>query len=254
MILTIDIGNTNIKLGLFEGDSLRYSFRLSSHSQKTSDEYGVDMIEHLARKGYQASIVHGIIIGSVKPSLNYSYERACEYYFGIRPLFVGSGIKTGIDVKYDNPKEVGADRIAGCVAAVATYGAPLIVIDCGTATTYNVINAKKQFVGGAIAPGLKTSADHLSMAAARLPNVELSIPESTIGRSTITNMQSGIIYSYIGGVQYMVSRIASEMGCKLRVVATGGLSEIVARTCAVFDVIDRGLTLAGLNIIYGLNA
>ncbi|MDR3021239.1 MAG: type III pantothenate kinase [Clostridiales bacterium] len=254
MILAIDIGNTNIKIGVFNKDILAFSFRLSSRPPRTSDEYGVDIVAQLDRNGVAPDKIKGIVIGSVNPNLNYSFERVCEYYFGKKALFVGSGIKTGMDIKYDNPKEVGADRIAGCVAAVYKYGAPLIVIDCGTATTFNVINAQKQFLGGAISMGLKTGADSLSNSAARLPEIELIAPTMVVGKNTIANMQSGIIYGFIGAVEYIVNSIKRELNTDFKVICTGGLSQLLKSHSSVFDVVDRSLTLYGLYRIFLLNA
>jgi len=254
MILTIDIGNTNIKLGIFDGDVLKVSFRLSSRPTKTSDEYGVDILTQLDRHGIGSKDINGIIIGSVNPNLNFSFERVCEYFFDIKPLFVGSGIKTGIDVKYDNPKNLGADRIADCVGAVHKYGAPLIVVDCGTATAFNVVNANKQFVGGVIGIGLKTSADSLSNSAAKLPEFDFAIPTTVVGKNTITNMQSGIVYGFVGAVENILKKIKQEINLDCKVIATGGQSELLKECSTVIDILDRELTLYGLYCIYTVNA
>ncbi len=253
MILVIDIGNTNIKLGVFEGDEMKYSTRLSSSTHKTSDEYYLSIKDLFATKGIGFSDITGVILSSVNPNLNYTFEHLISVYFGVKPLIVGSGIKTGLNVKYDNPKEVGADRIVNSVGAIKTYGAPCIVIDCGTATTFNVINEKGEFAGGAISFGLKASADALYQKAAKLPKIELVKPDKAIGKSTITNMQSGLIYGYIGMVEYIVKKLKSEMGGNPKVIATGGLSEIVSGESKVIDVVDRALTLRGLNILYKIN-
>ncbi|MCL1945129.1 MAG: type III pantothenate kinase [Firmicutes bacterium] len=253
MILTIDIGNTNTKFGIYNNDKLAYSFRLSSRPTKTSDEYGVDILTQLARHQVQPKDIKGIIVGSVNPSLNFSYERVCEYFFDIKPLFVGSGIKTGIDVKYDNPKNLGADRIADCVGAVHKYGSPLIVVDCGTATAFNVVNSQRQFVGGVISIGLNTSAESLSKNAAKLPEFDFAIPSTVVGRNTITNMQSGIVYGFVGAVEKIIELIKIEIGIDCKVVATGGQSELLKQHSQVIDVIDRSLTLDGLYQIYLAN-
>ncbi len=252
MNLTIDIGNTNIKCGVFDGDKLVYSLRLASSASKTSDEYGLTMRDLLESNGISVKDIDGVIMSSVNPNLNYTFEHMSQYYFGTRPLVVGGGIKSGIRIRYDNPKEVGADRIVNSVAAYYTYGGPVIVIDCGTATTFNYINAQGEFLGGAISFGLKTSMDALTSATAKLPKIELVAPAEVLGRNTITNMQSGIIYGFIGMVEYLVRRLKEEVG-DAKVVATGGLSEIVARDSSAIDVVDRTLTLRGLNIIYNLN-
>lgn len=252
MILTIDIGNTNIKCGVFDGDKLVYSLRLASSVSKTSDEYGLTMSDLLAQNGISRKDITGVIISSVNPNLNYTFEHMSNYFFGVKPLMIGSGIKTGLNIKYDNPKEVGADRIVNSVAAYYTYGGPVIVIDCGTATTFNYINAKGEFLGGAISFGLKTGMDALTAATAKLPKIELVAPLKALGKTTITNMQSGIIYGFIGMVEYMVKKLKAEEG-EAKVIATGGLSEIISESSAIIDKVDRTLTLRGLNIIYNLN-
>ncbi len=254
MVLAIDIGNTNIKLGIFDGDALRDSTRLSSSTHKTSDEYYLSIKDLFQTKGIAFSDIDGVIMSSVNPNLNYTFEHLISVYFHQKPMVVGSGIKTGLNIRYDNPKEVGADRIVNSVAAYHTYGGPCVVIDCGTATTFNVVSEKGEFLGGAISFGLKSSADALSQKASKLPKIELIRPERAIGKSTITNMQSGIINGYIGMVEYIVKKLKGEMrGDNIKVIATGGLSEIVSADSDVIDVVDRTLTLRGLNILYKMN-
>ena len=254
MIIGIDIGNTNIKLGVFDGGKLIDSLRLSSSNRKTADEYYYN-IKNMLSDRIEFSRIDGAIIASVNPHLNYTVEHMITHYFGVKPVIVGGGIKTGLNIKYDNPKEVGADRIVNSVAAYRTYGGPCIVVDCGTATTFNVISSKGEFLGGAISFGLKSAAEALGSAAAKLPNVELVKPEKVINKSTITNMQSGIVYGYVGLVEYLVRAIKREIEEPgVKVVATGGLSEIVSAESDVFDYVDRTLTLRGLNILYNLNA
>ena len=252
MILAIDIGNTNVKCGVFDGDKLVYSLRLATSVSKTSDEYGLALRDLLRGNGIERSMINGVIMSSVNPNLNYTFEHMIGFYFGVKPLMIGNGLKTGINIKYDNPKEVGADRIVNSVAAYYTYGGPVIVIDCGTATTFNYVNEKAEFLGGAISFGLKTSADALCASAAKLPKIELIAPKKAVGRTTITNMQSGIINGFIGMVEYIVGKIKAEEG-DAKVVATGGLSEIISRSSTVIDVVDRTLTLRGLNMIYKMN-
>lgn len=255
MLLAIDIGNTNIKIGVFDGENLVHSFRLSTIQGRTGDEYGLDILAQLASKKITENDVHGAIMSSVKPGLNYTFEHACDYYMGVRPLVVGSGIKIGLNIKYDNPREVGADRIVNSVAAFYTYGGPCITIDCGTATTFNVISEKGEFLGGAIGHGLKSAAEALSQSAEKLPKIELNMPRRVVGRTTISNMQSGLLHGYIGMAERIVRLIKKETGyTDAKVVATGGLSEIIKKHSDVIDVLDRTLTLRGLNIIYGLNA
>jgi type III pantothenate kinase len=254
MVLAIDIGNTNIKLGIFDGDELKDSTRLSSSTHKTSDEYYLSIKDLFLTKGIAFSDIDGVIMSSVNPNLNYTFEHLISVYFHQKPMVVGSGIKTGLNIRYDNPKEVGADRIVNSVAAYHTYGGPCVVIDCGTATTFNVVSEKGEFVGGAISFGLKSSADALSQKASKLPKIELVKPEKAIGKSTITNMQSGIINGYIGMVEYIVKKLKEEMkGDNIKVIATGGLSEIVSADSNIIDVVDRTLTLRGLNILYKMN-
>lgn len=254
MVIVFDIGNTNIKMGVFDGDELVDTLRMAS-TNKTGDEYWLLIKDLLAVKNISPRDVEGAIISSVNPNLNYTFEHVVETYLGVKPMTVGAGLKTGLRIKYDNPKELGADRVAGCVAASKLYGAPCIVIDCGTATTFNVVSEDNEFLGGAISFGLKAASESLSAAAAKLPKVELSAPPSVIGKTTITNMQSGIIFGYSGMIEAMVARIKTECGMQnAKVVATGGIADIVNRCVSVIDVVDRTLTLRGLNILYRLNA
>ncbi|MCL2375193.1 MAG: type III pantothenate kinase [Firmicutes bacterium] len=252
MILVFDIGNTNIKVGLFDGEQLIESKRLASNSTKTGDEYWLQMRDMFTGKNINPNDISGVIMASVNPNINYTIENMVLYYLQQKPLVVGSGCKCGLNIKYDNPKEVGADRIVGCAAAYYTYGGPCVVVDCGTATTFNVVTEKGEFVGGPIAFGLKSSSDALSKQAAKLPKIELNFPQKVVGKNTIANMQSGILYGYIGMVEYLLTKIKAEMGdCK--VIATGGISEIVGKHSSMIDKFDRTLTLRGLNIIYNLN-
>ncbi len=253
MILVMDIGNTNIKIGIFDGNELVASLRLSSSNRKTSDEYYYN-VKNMLDKSITPAKIKGAIISSVNPHLNYTMEHMVTHYFKVKPLTVGGGIRTGLNIKYDNPKEVGADRIVNSVAAYRTYGGPCIVVDCGTATTFNAISEKGEFLGGAISFGLKASAEALGSSGAKLPTVELTKPETVINKTTISNMQSGIINGYIGMIEYIVRGMKSEFSAdKVKVIATGGLSEIVSASSDVFDVVDRTLTLRGLNMLYNLN-
>ncbi len=254
MIIVFDIGNSNIKLGVFDGDELKYTLRMAS-TNKTGDEYWLLIKDMLSVRGLSPRDVTGAIISSVNPNLNYTFEHMVKTYFGFEPMIVGAGLKTGLNIKYDNPRELGADRVAGCVAAYRLYGGPCIVIDCGTATTFNVVSADGELLGGAISFGLKAAAESLSVAAARLPKVELVVPAKAVGRTTITNMQSGIIFGYSGMIESMVTRIRRETGFSdAKVVATGGISDIVNQCVNIIDIVDRTLTLRGLNIIYKINS
>lgn len=253
MVVVFDIGNTNIKMGVFDGDDLEYTLRMAS-TNKTGDEYWLLIKDMLAVKSIGLNAIDGGIISSVNPNLNYTFEHMVETYFGFKPMTVGPGLKTGLNVKYKNPKELGADRVAGCVAATKLYGAPCIVIDCGTATTFNVISEDGELLGGAISFGLKAATEALSSAAAKLPEIELAVPTQAIGRTTIANMQSGVIFGYSGMIESMVARLKAEADIpNAKVIATGGISDIVNKCVSAIDVVDRTLTLRGLNILYKLN-
>lgn len=254
MILCLDVGNTNIKYAVFDGQTLKLSFRMATEHKRTSDEYGVQLISILNNNGIDAEQITGGIISSVVPSLDYTLDRMCRIYLQIKPLMLGPGLKTGLNLKVDDAKEVGADRVVNNVAAVKKYGYPLIVVDFGTATTFNVIDERGQFIGGVIAPGIKGSLDSLVNGTAKLPRVEIERPERVIGKNTVTNMQSGIFYGFAGLVEYLVKRIKREMKCEnVKVVATGGFSEVIAKEISCIDEVDKLLTLNGLNYLYNLN-
>ena len=253
MILVFDIGNTNIKAGLFLGDKLIESMRLTSSVSKTGDEYWLLLRDIFTAKNISPKDVKGVVVGSVNPNINYTIENMVSYYIGVKPLIVGGGIKCGLNIKYDNPKEVGADRIVGALAAYTTYGGPCIIVDCGTATTFSVVSEKGEFLGGPISFGLKTAADALSRAAAKLPNIELIFPPKAVNKNTMQNMQSGILFGYVGLIEYLLTKIKSEAGESTKVIATGGISDLVIRQSKMFDIVDRTLTLRGLNMIHGLN-
>ena len=255
MLLVIDIGNTNIKLGVYDGDDLVQSWRMSVKVTRTSDEFGILMLNLFASEHMKFEDIDGIIMSSVVPSLNYTIEHACEYYMHITPLTIGVGIKTGLNIKYFNPGELGADRIVNSVGAYRLYGGPCIIVDFGTATTFNAISAKGEFLGGCIAPGIKSSLDSLTNNAAKLPRVELNKPEHVIGKNTISNIQAGTIYGVTGLVDYIVKKMKDEIGGEnIKVIATGGLSELIVQEKKdIIDVVDRYLTLKGLKIIYDMN-
>lgn len=255
MILTLDIGNTNIKTALFEGMEMRQYWRISTNRARSSDEYGIILMDLLNHNGIPASSVDGIIMSSVVPQINFTIEHMCRNYFGHEPMKIEPGVKTGINIKYENPREVGSDRIANAVAAYELYGGPCITIDFGTATTFGAISERGEFLGGAICPGLKLAAEALTERAAKLPRFELAKPETVIGRNTITNMQSGIVYGYIGQVNYLVERMKRELGAlNAKVIATGGLAVLVGEESNAIDVMDGLLTLKGLCLIYAKNA
>jgi len=254
MVFTMDIGNTNIKMGLFKGKELVRTWRMSTNRTSSSDEYGMLVTNLFRSAGLKTEAVRGIMISSVVPSINYTIEHMCNDYFGIKPKMVAPGVKTGINIQYDNPRELGADRICNAVAAHACYGAPCIFIDFGTATTFGVVNEKGAFMGGCICPGLKLASDALVRGTAKLPNFELVKPESVIGKNTIANLQAGMIYGYVGQVEYLVKKLKKELGREdAIVVATGGMSRMIASETEVIDHLDGLLTLKGLRLIYERN-
>lgn len=252
MLLVIDVGNTNIKIGAFDGKALSGSWRMSSNVSKTSDEYGLALLSLLAHSGISTDSINGIIISSVIPSLNYTLEHTCRHYIGCDPMFVGKGVKTKINIKYDNPKEVGADRIVNCVAAYEKYGGPCIVVDFGTATTFSIVNANGEFTGGCICPGLKMSIEALTQRTSKLPRIELAFPQNIVGKSTVSGMQSGALYGHVGQVDYLLEGIKQEMG-EAFVVATGGMSALITEKSKQIDKADALLTLEGLRILYEWN-
>ena len=254
MILTLDIGNTNIKTALFDDMEMRRYWRISTDRQRSSDELGILMMNLLQYNNIAPDEIEGIMMSSVVPQINFTVEHMCRNYFGIEPLKIGPGVKTGINIRYENPRELGSDRIANAVAAYELYGGPCITIDFGTATSFGVISSKGEFLGGAISPGLKLAAEALTERAAKLPRFELSKPDLVIGRNTVTNMQAGIIYGYIGQVNYLVERMKRELNAPdAKVVATGGLAVMIAEESKAIDVLDGLLTLKGLRLIYAKN-
>ena len=254
MLLAIDLGNTNIKYGVFDGGELVASFRVSSRISRTADEYGSVLVGLLSDSGINKSDIDGIIFSSVIPALNYTICHMCEFFFGVSPLIVGPGIKTGLNIKADNPKEVGADIIVNSVSAINKYKGPIVVIDFGTATTFDVINEKSELLGVVIAPGIKTSLEGLVSKTAQLPMVELDAPKTIIGKNTKHCMQAGVIFGFSGLVENILRKIKKELGVsEIKVVATGGLGEIIAREVKTIDIVDRTLTLDGLRMIYELN-
>ncbi|MBD5560290.1 MAG: type III pantothenate kinase [Clostridia bacterium] len=252
MIFVMDVGNTNIKCGFFEQGELRHSFRLATDLEATSDEYGVKLLAFTDHLGIRPEEVEGIIVSSVIPSINYTIEHMGRLYFHQKPHFVEPGIRTGINICYDNPKELGADRIVNAVAAYELFGGPVIVIDFGTATTFGAISESGDFLGGAICTGLRISAEALTNNTAKLPRIELVQPGQIINRTTVSSMQAGIIYGYVGQVRYIVSKMREEIG-PARVIATGGFSQLMAEQTDVIDEVVPTLTLQGLERIYQKN-
>ncbi len=255
MIICLDVGNTNIKYAVYDGDKLVMSFRIATESKKTSDEYGGQLLSILENKNIRPEDITGGIISSVVPPLDYTLENMCRTYLNIKPLLLVPGLKTGMNLRVDNAKEVGADRVVNNVSAVRKYGYPLIVVDFGTATTFNVIDGKGEFIGGVIAPGIKGSLDSLVNGTAKLPRVEIERPAKVIGKNTVTNMQSGIVYGFAGLVAYIVRKIKQELKDEsIKTVATGGFSEVIANEISCIDYVDKLLTLEGLKYLYDLNS
>lgn len=255
MILTVDIGNTNVKIGLFENGKLCKSFKMSTDVKRTSDEYAALLLQLLSHSKIGEKDINGAIVSSVIPQLDYTFTNVITHLFGVKPMLVGVGVKTGLAIKYENPRELGSDRIITCVAAEKKFGAPFILVDFGTATTFNVVNEKKEFVGGAITLGLKASIESLANCTAKLPNVELETPNKSVAQTTRKAIQSGVIFGAVGQVKYMIDRIKRETGLvNAQVIATGGLSNIVNGIESLFDHIDRELSLLGLYEIYKQNA
>lgn len=253
MLLVFDIGNTNMVLGAYEGKNLLQHWRISTDRQKTGDEYGMLINNLFDYGGLSIKDIEAVIISSVVPPLVVPLVKMCQRYFNVEPLVVGPGIKTGIFIKYENPREVGADRIVNAVAAHHKYGGPLIIVDFGTATTFCVIAENGDYLGGAIAPGIGISTEALFQRAAKLPRIELVKPKNVICRNTVTSMQSGIIYGFVGQVDGIVRRMKEEMGRDAFVVATGGLANLIATESSTIDTVEHFLTLEGLQIIYELN-
>ena len=256
MIICIDVGNTNIKYAVYDKDELKVSFRVSTDFKRTSDEYGEQIIGMLDIKGIKVENIEGGIVSSVVPSLDYTIDKMCEIYLHIQPLHIAPGLKSGLNIRCDDAREVGADRIVNCVSAIVGYGdgTPMIVVDFGTATTFNIISENNEFIGGVIAPGIKGSLDSLVNGTAKLPRVEIEAPKSIIAKNTVTNMQAGIVFGFAGLVEYIVKRIKKELKAPVvKTIATGGFSNIISKEIEGIDVVDKLLTLKGLKYLYDLN-
>jgi type III pantothenate kinase len=253
MLMTIDIGNTNISLGVYQGDILGPSWRVSTDHQRMPDEYGLQLDGLLKHGGLLPADITGVCLASVVPQLTGVFLQACQEYLNLDPLVVDAGVKTGVRVLYETPKAVGADRIVDAAAVQNLYGGPACVVDFGTGTTFDAISAEGDYLGGAIAPGIGIAADALFSRAAKLPKVDLNTPPSVIGKNTPHAMQSGLIFGYVGLVEGMVARFKRELGPDMKVIATGGLTEIIARETDVIDIVAPWLTLDGLRIIWLMN-
>lgn len=253
MLLVIDVGNTDTVLGVYDGDELVHDWRIRTNAGHTVDEYGILIYNLYKASRISSRAVRDIIISCVVPPMLNIFDDFCLKYFNVKPIIVGPGIKTGMPIFYDNPKEVGADRIVNAVAAFAKYKRELIVVDFGTATTFDYISPRGEYMGGCIAPGIMISTEALFDRAAKLPRVELSKPKNIIAKDTVSSMQAGIMYGYAGLVDGIVERIRREAGSNPLVVATGGLAKVIAPETKTIEVVEDMLTLEGLRIIYNMN-
>ena len=252
MLLVMDIGNTNIKLAVYDGDKNLGSWRVAVIEKSTADEYGITIKNLFSLVGISFDDIDGAIISSVVPSMNYTIEHMCQYYINVNPIFVSHDLDLGMEILYDNPRQLGSDRLVNSIAAATLYGVPCIVLDVGTATTFSVVDKNGAFAGGVIAPGLKSSINALSESASKLPFIEIQTPKKVIGTSTVENMQAGAVYGFIGLIDNIINMIRNEL-CddSVKIIATGGLFEVIKDKYSkeIFTV-DRSLTLKGLKIIY----
>lgn len=253
MLLLFDVGNTNIVLGVYRGEDIVAYWRIATDRSKTADEYGILLLQLFTAAKIDLSCISAMAIASVVPPLNNILQDMAAKYLNLTPLVIGPGVKTGMPILFDNPKEVGADRIVNAVAAYEIYGGPCIVVDFGTATTYDAISAKGEYLGGAIAPGIGISTEALFQHAAKLPRIELVKPKNVIGKNTVVCMQAGIVFGYLGQIEGIVKRMKAELGEKVYVIATGGLAKLFEHETAEIDKTDLLLTLKGLKIIYERN-
>lgn len=254
MLLVIDVGNTNITLGVFEETNMKASFRLTTNTARTSDEYGLILCDLLKARSINTSDINSVAIATVVPKLMHSLVSGIIKYLGITPLIVGAGTKTGIKISTTNPKEVGADRVVDAVAAYEIYGGPVLVIDFGTAITYDLISADGSFVAAVTCPGLRIAANALWTETAKLPEIEIAMPDTILAKDTTTSMQAGLVFGCIGQTEYIVKRMLKEAGIdKCRIIATGGLGKIISDATDVIEVYDPNLTLKGLKIINDKN-
>lgn len=253
MLLAIDIGNTDTTLGVFKGEELHTTWHMATSIHRRADEYATLLLNLLHHQGLDTSDIKEVALCCVAPPLIATFEELFQRYFHLSPLVVGAGVKTGVRIRMDNPREVGADRIVNAAAAHHLYGGPIIITDLGTATTFDTVSREGDYLGGAIAPGIATAAEALFTRAAMLPRVELTHPQCAIGTNTIAAMQSGIVFGYVGLIEGMVVRIQQELGEKAKVVATGGYAELIAKETTIIDEVNPNLTLIGLRLIYLMN-
>ncbi len=254
MLLTIDIGNTNITFGLYDDTpTLKYHWRIKTDHDRLADEYGIIILGMMRHAGLKYEQIKGVVMASVVPPLTQVFVRMVERYIKLTPLVVEAGVKTGVQIRYDSPRDVGADRIVDAVAAYRLYGGPACVVDFGTATTFDAISVRGEYLGGAIAPGMSIAAEALFSRTSKLPRVDLVRPPKAIGTNTVHAMQSGLIFGYVGIVEAMVARFRAELGEGMRVIGTGGLVRIIAEETSVIEVVNPWLTLEGLRMVWEMN-
>ena len=253
MLLCLDIGNTNIVLGLYEGERLISHWRIATEHHRMPDEYAMLILDLFAHRGHRPPEVTGIAMASVVPPLTGVFAELSRSYFDLDPLVVDAGVRTGVRIRTDNPREVGADRVVNAAAAHRLYGGPACIVDFGTATTFDAVSAEGDYLGGAIAPGITIAAEALFAHTAKLPRIDLIRPPRAIGSNTVHSMQSGLLFGYVGLVEGLVARFRAELGPTMKVIATGGLAELVARETRVIDILAPWLTLDGLRLIWEMN-
>lgn len=253
MLLALDIGNTNIALGIFEGEILIQHWKIRTERDKTSDEYGIALLNLLSLKNLDAKSIKSVIISSVVPPLTPVFQELSQNLLKVKPLVVGPGLKTGMPILYENPQEVGADRVVASLAAFEKYGGPAIIVDFGTATTFDAVSARGEYLGGSIAPGIQIAAEALYLKTAKLPRIEIKKPQHAIGRTTVTSMQSGLYFGYIGLVSNIIGEISKELGENIKVVATGSFSSQIYPDLKIISELDPFLVLEGLRIVHDRN-